>query len=151
MADQGLWYFAHPYTCKDVNGNYVPEGEEANFHLANIRAGELMKRGFNVYSPISHTHPIHRACPEFLARHEHDMWYVLDNEVIQQTNFKGIIVAPGWEHSTGILGEKAQFDAQGKPTLFYEDIIRTMKPMPSDAEWEAQRKQNEARIASRTG
>ena len=75
VGGKGLWYFAHPYTVKDDDGRYVPEGEEANFQLANIRAAELIRLGYNVYSPISHTHPIHRASPTFLGRHEHEVWY----------------------------------------------------------------------------
>ena len=122
-GSEGLWYFAHPYTCKDANGNYVPAGEDANFALANIRSGELLKRGYNVYSPISHTHPIHKATPDFLQRHEHEMWYVLDNQVIEKTDFKGIILAPEWEKSSGCRGELAMFKAQGKAVKYYAEIV----------------------------
>lgn len=122
-ANRGLWYFAHPYTCKDKNGNYIPEGEEANFVLCNIRAAELLVRGYNVYAPISHTHPIHRACPTFLARHEHELWYQLDNEVIDKTAWSGIILAPGWETSSGCKAEKERIESMDLPVLLYEDII----------------------------
>ncbi len=61
MANKGLWYFAHPYTCKDAEGYYVQAGEDANFAICCIRSGELLERGYNIYSPIAHTHPIHKA------------------------------------------------------------------------------------------
>ena len=124
MKTKGLWYFAHPYTCKDKDGNYVSLGEEANFRLSCMRAGELLKRGYNVYSPISHTHPIHIATPEFLKNHEHEMWYHLDNEVIKKTDFKGIILAPDWGTSTGCIAEKELIHwTQKKLCRLYDDII----------------------------
>jgi len=122
-TSKGLWYFAHPYTATDAEGNYVPAAEDANFALANMRAGELMKRGYNLYSPISHTHPIHKATPDFLKRHEHDMWYHLDNEFIKETNFLGIILAPGWEHSKGCLAELDLFKKQNKPARHYDNCL----------------------------
>ena len=124
MNTKGLFYFAHPYTCKDADGKYVFAGEEANFRICNIRAGELLKRGYNIYSPISHTHPIHIATPDFLKRHEHEMWYHLDNEVIAKCNFDGIILAPGWEKSSGCIAERQLFEELGKPILFYRDAIK---------------------------
>lgn len=128
MSDnKGLWYFAHPYTCRDENGHYVPEGEEANFQLANYRSGRLLLLGYNVYSPISHTHPIHRATPEFLARHEHEAWYRLDMDLISRTRFTGIILAPGWENSKGCIEERKWFESREFPVLFYEDVIRGVK------------------------
>ncbi len=123
LDSKGLWYFAHPYTCKDKNGNYVQAGEEANFRICCIRSGELMKRGYNIYSPIAHTHPIHMATPDFLARHEHEMWYRLDNEVIEKTAWTGIILAPGWEKSSGCKAELEQFQKRGLPALHYTQIV----------------------------
>jgi len=118
-----FYYFAHPYTCTDGE-RYVPEGEAANFRLACYRAGQLLLAGYNVFSPISHTHPIHRATPEFLARHEHKLWYDLDMEVIERTDFDGIILAPGWERSKGCREERRVFEKQGKRIAEYEDIMR---------------------------
>jgi hypothetical protein len=122
-TNRGLYYFAHPYTCRDDDGNFIPAGEEANFQLANIRAAELFNRGYNLYSPISHTHPIHRASPVFLQRHEHELWYQLDNEFIDKTHWSGIILAPGWENSAGCRAEKERIEKRGLAVLLYEDIV----------------------------
>lgn len=122
--NKGLWYFAHPYTVKDKNGNYVPNGEEANFRLCNYRASRLLLAGYNIYSPISHTHPIHIACPEFLATHEHEKWYQLDNDFINKTDWNGIILAPNWKNSSGCKAEKEQFELRNLPVLYYSDIIK---------------------------
>ena len=124
MMRPGLYYFAHPYTVKDEDGHYVYEAEEANFNLANIRAGKLIEAGYLIYSPISHTHPIHATMPQFLARHEHQRWYEIDAEFIANANWRGIILAPLWETSTGCRGEKAIFEEHGKEILFYCDLVR---------------------------
>ncbi|MCJ7482607.1 MAG: DUF1937 family protein [Thermodesulfovibrionales bacterium] len=133
--NRGLYYFAHPYTCVDADGNYVSEGEDANFRICNYRAGRLMSMGYNLYSPISHTHPIHRASPIFLARHEHEAWYYLDLEFIARTNFDGIILAPAWELSKGCQMEREAFERKNLPVYLYTDIINApAEPIEEECE-----------------
>lgn len=124
MTSKGLWYFAHPYTARNKGSRFVPEAEDANFQISNFRAGELLKRGYNVYSPISHTHPIHRATPDFLKNEEHDMWYHLDKDFIDKTDWAGIILAPGWETSKGCVTELKRFQRKGLKSKLYEDILK---------------------------
>ncbi len=124
MKTRGLFYFAHPYTCKDSEGKYVLAAEDANFRLCNYRAGQLIIRGYNVISPISHSHAIHTACVEFLKNHEHPLWYQLDQEVIDKCQWDGIILAPDWEHSPGCGAEHLCFVEKGLPVLFYDVIMR---------------------------
>jgi len=59
----------------------------------------------------------------FLARHEHEAWYDLDNEFIAKTQFDGIILAPGWEKSTGCKNEREQFGSRGLIAIEYEDAL----------------------------
>ena len=118
-----LYYFAHPYTCKDKEGKIIHVGEEANFNLCNIRGGELIEKGYMIYSPISHTHTIHVSNPQFLANNEYELWLKLDNLIIDKTDFDGIILAPEWESSNGCKKEKLIFEGKGLEVLFYEDII----------------------------
>lgn len=121
----GVWYFAHPYTKRSsIDGTFVPEAEEANFQLCNMRAAELFRRGINVYSPISHTHPIHRASPTFLGRHEHEMWYALDNEIIDSMHWKGIIMGPEWATSKGCCAERDRFLAKNLSCVEYYDMLQ---------------------------
>lgn len=120
---QGLWYFAHPYTVKDVNGRSLPEGQEANFKLCCYRSAELIKRGYMIYSPIVASHPIHISDPDFLRRNEWELWMDLDKEIIKRTKFTGIILAPNWQDSTGCNLEKTIFESNDKKVLFYNDII----------------------------
>ena len=122
-TDYGLWYFAHPYTCQDKDGNYVPEAEDANFMLACMRSGDLLLRGYNIYSPICHTHPIHRACPTLLKAKEHMLWYLLDNEFIDSADWKGIILAPDWEDSKGCVAEYKRIAGKGGEVKEYSKIM----------------------------
>lgn len=128
MESKGFYYFAHKYTCRDTTRpeeiKFVPEGEQANFELCNQRAARLIEAGYNIYSPISHTHPIHRASPAFLARHEHEAWYKLDMELIAKTAFDGIILAPGWEDSKGCKMERDWFVKKGLKILTYEEALK---------------------------
>ncbi len=120
---KGIWYFAHPYTCKDKNGNYVPGGEEANFRLCCYRSAKLIEAGYAIISPISHTHPIHMAYPPFVGQQVHDMWYEFDNEMIRQIPFKGIIMAPGWRDSKGCVAEVEMFHKLDRVQVHYNSII----------------------------
>jgi len=123
MKHLGFYYFAHPYTCKDQNGNYCLPAENAQFNICNQRAGKLMMAGYNIFSPISHSHPIHLATPAFLSGEVHGQWYDWDNEFIQKCNFDGIILAPGWEKSIGCVAEKKLFESQGKRVLYYAQAL----------------------------
>ena len=122
----GIWYLAHPYTCKDESGNYIAGGEEANFRLCNIRAAKLIERGFLIFSPISHTHPIHVAYPPFVGQSVHKMWYEFDNKIIEQIPFQGIILGPKWEKSVGCRAEKELFLKLCRKVLLYDDIMKNI-------------------------
>lgn len=113
-----LWYFAHIYTATDKRA------ELANFNLCCIRTAKLIKRGYFVYSPICHTHPIHMAWPEFLVNDERELWITLDMIIIKRTNFTGLILAPLWENSSGCRGEREIFISLGKPIKLYEDVMK---------------------------
>ena len=82
---KGLFYFAHPYTVKDIHGKRMPIAEEANFRMCNHRAANLIYLGFNVYSPISATHVIGYSLPGLVKSADVKMWYRLDNEIIDKT------------------------------------------------------------------
>ena len=115
----GIWYFAHPYTCKDDEGNYCSGGEEANFRLCCIRSAKLIEAGFIIFSPIAHSHPIHTAWPDFVGKQIHDMWYLIDNRIIDEVPFRGIIMAPKWETSKGCVCEKKRFENLNREVLYY--------------------------------
>ena len=121
MPKPGWWYLAHPYTCKNEKGDYVFEGEVANFNLANIRAAQLIDLGWKIYSPISHTHVIHCAWPPFVGAQVHAPWYEFDDDFIKTVPFAGIILSPGWEKSGGCQHEKELFESLGGQVLYLHE------------------------------
>jgi len=128
-AQLGLWYFAHPYTVLRADGSRNRLAEGANAVLANYRAGELLKAGYAVFSPISHSHGIDHTRPEFLADDEGGQlpWYEIDNLIIDRTRWDGIILAPGWENSVGCVAEVAVFRSKDLPVLLYEVALATAR------------------------
>lgn len=117
-----IYYFAHPYTTKDAEGRYVQAAECTMFDLCNQRSARLLEAGFNIYSPITHTHAIHMASRVFLQRHEHERWYELDNALIARVEWAGIIVAPGWTGSKGCRAEVELFEAMDLPVIEYASL-----------------------------
>jgi Domain of unknown function (DUF1937) len=139
----GMFYFAHPYTMKGPDGQYVFEAEEANFRMCSMRAGYLLQWGFNIYAPICHSHPIHMHTPRFLANEEHAVWYGLDNDFISRMRWDGIILAPEWQSSKGCRAEVMMFIRELKlPVLYYASIEREhrwasrIEDGPSPSRWQ---------------
>ena len=89
-----LYYLSHPYTGD----------EHANFLRANRLAAQLLQRGIGVFSPLSHSHPIHAVSPQAA-----ELWYALDKLIIAKTRWDGIFVVDGWEESVGCRWEVELF------------------------------------------
>lgn len=132
MSKDKLYYFAHPYTVKDKKGNNIHAGEEANFNLCCIRSVELLKRGYMIYAPVVHTHPMHIRSPEFLAKSEYELYMKLDGKIGEAC--KGIILGPGWHVSSGCKREHEDFKKRGLEVLLYEDIVKDNKIVIADTE-----------------
>lgn len=91
-----LIYLAAPYSHADA------EVREARFQAINKVAGELMKVGFFVYSPISHSHPIAQVCelPTDFA-----YWRDYCKAMIECCNELFVLMLPGWQESVGVNAE----------------------------------------------
>ena len=116
---KGLFYFAHPYTSDDKT-------EEDRFERCCRRSGNLLLSGYNLYSPIAATHPIHLATPELRNLSRENMWRFwtgIDNHLIGCVDWDGLILAPGWEASRGCTAERQLFEERGLPILRYEDLM----------------------------
>lgn len=111
MESEKLWYFAHPYSAKDVGG------ERRNFELCCIRAAKLLKLGYKLYVPICHTHPMHEAGPQ-----SWEFWLELDKLFVDRCD--GIILGPNWAFSRGCNKELNWFKEAGKPVLEYERLVK---------------------------
>ena len=103
-----LYYFAHPYSSNPID----------NFRLCVNKTARLLEAGFPVFSPIVYSHSV-----DMKKSHNKYFWENLDNLIIRKCDFAGIILAPGWEDSDGCRRERNLFKVQGKPVLFYSELI----------------------------
>lgn len=100
-----LIYLASPYTheCEAVRVD--------RFRMAAKAAADLMKHGLNIFSPISHTHPI----GEFGLRGDWEFWKQYDMEFLKVCVGMIVLTIPGWDTSAGIAGEIEIMRDMGKP------------------------------------
>ena len=101
-------YLASPYTDPD------PVVMEQRFDAVCRKAGELMKVGEVVYSPIAHTHPI--AVRTGLPR-DWEYWQRFDREMLRGASEVRILKLPGWETSKGVNAERAIARELGIPVV----------------------------------
>ena len=89
-------YLATPYSDPD------PAIREQRFQRVNKVAARLMKAGWHVFSPISHTHPIALAgdLPEGW-----DYWESYDRMMLAMCARLCVLNADGWQTSVGVQAE----------------------------------------------
>ncbi len=75
---------------------------ESRFDAVCRKAGELMKGGLVIYSPIAHCHPI--AVRTGLPR-DWSFWQKLDHDMIRGASAVWVLQLPGWETSKGVAAE----------------------------------------------
>lgn len=102
-------YLAIPYTGI----------ENTSFAVSTRIAGELMRRGFNVYSPITHSHEIAKVCE---LPTEWDYWEGVDREYIRACSELMVVCIDGWNESTGVRAEIKYADEIGIPVHFLTRI-----------------------------
>ena len=118
---KGLWYLAHPYTADtadEISRNVVS---------ADTIAARLIDKGYQIYSPISHTHQMHLIGVQLglWKVSEWKMWMDIDFEFIKHC--EGIIMSPYWSRSKGCRIELETFEDNGKKILYAEDLLEDIK------------------------
>ncbi len=91
-----LFYLATPYSHIDSAVRV------ARFKAVNRLAAKLMCKGLNIYSAISHTHPI--AVSGRLPK-EWEYWKNLDTIMLSKCIGIIIYTQPGWQSSKGVIAE----------------------------------------------
>jgi len=89
-------YLACPYSHPDESVKIC------RFNRVNKIAGQLMKMGYFVYSPISHSHPIDAACGNQMTHEEHmrqDAAHFIHCELMM------VATLDGWDKSKGVKEE----------------------------------------------
>lgn len=113
-----LFYLATAYSHPDESMR------EFRFRMACDVAGFLMAKGFNIFSPIAHTHPIAVRCE---LPKGWDYWGQYDQAVIARCDAMITLISPGWDVSKGMAAEIEIANQLGKPiyTLVYEIDLET--------------------------
>jgi hypothetical protein len=104
-------YLAIPYNHPD------PEVREKRFKLANRIAGQLIKIGLGVFSPISHGHPIANEMGLGLA---FETWQKIDYKLMDMCDIMLVVKTDGWKQSKGLRHEAAYMKRQGKTIIMLD-------------------------------
>jgi len=101
-----LIYLASPYT--PMNG----ESPEERVEIVTKVAAKLMAKGYIVFSPIVHSHPIADHLPESL-RFDHQFWMNQDLPILERCDQLIVLRLPGWDKSKGIAHEMVFAEEKG--------------------------------------
>jgi len=97
-------YIAHPYT-RNIKKNLKKVIKIAN---------EYLDKGYVIFSPITHSHPIDKK-----KYREPEFWYKQDLRLLEL--FDCILMCPGWENSKGCMMELTKARTFGLKIIYYED------------------------------
>jgi hypothetical protein len=89
--------------------------EAKRFQAANKAAADLMSKGYLVFSPISHTHPIHLAGN---LPGDYEFWRKYDQTFINWCDAVWVLKISGWSESKGIKQEVEYAEFIGKPVRY---------------------------------
>lgn len=109
---RGLVYLASPYTHRDMGV------QEQRYREVCRVAGELMRAGVKVFSPIAHSHPIAQVA--VLPGHW-DFWQAQCIDMIERCDCVLVLMLPGWNASRGIHEEVAFAFKRGMKVWFLDE------------------------------
>lgn len=96
-------YLAGPYTSADA------AGRAERFDALTKAAAKFISKGYIVYSPITHTHPIDVEMIEMGITNDSDYWCDFDETFMSVCTDMVILMLPGWQESSGIAREIEYF------------------------------------------
>lgn len=102
-------YLACPYTHEDS------KVRRDRFAQANKTAGELMKAGNIVFSPISHSHPVSLTLGN---ENNGKFWIKQDKAFIDWCDELYVLCIDGWDESVGIKEEVDYAKKLGKKVFW---------------------------------
>jgi hypothetical protein len=108
---KALTYLAAPYSHPDRKVRL------ARFNAVNVAAGQLMRQGHLVFSPISHTHPIAEAGGLPLGW---EFWAAFDRAYLEASRELIVLRLDGWRESVGVTAELAIAAELGIPVSYID-------------------------------
>jgi hypothetical protein len=112
-----LAYLATPYSLH-------PHGTVAAWQAACRLAGQLIRAGTNVYSPIAYLHAVGRYSG--IDPLDHEFWMRIDRAMMDRCDVLLVAHMAGWESSKGMAIEIADFERAGKPIFDVDPQTLTM-------------------------
>lgn len=104
LTEAPLTYLAVAYTYKHRDKRISEMVQQFRYEAATKATGWLInKRGWNVFSPITHSHPLHVLCPD--VRGDWDFWKAIDTQYLQISQRIVVLTLPGWQKSIGVTAE----------------------------------------------
>jgi hypothetical protein len=96
-----LTYLCSPYSPKGVTDPLeAKQIREQRFIEVSQMAAKLMEKGYYIFCPIAHSHPIEvYGLPDIKSG---DWWLKQDFEIIKHCGLVLIYTMPGWDQSYGI-------------------------------------------------
>ncbi len=105
-------YLGAPYSHPN------PLWMKLRFELINLAAFQLIRRGFIVFSPVSHSHPIANTATSKEVVQDHDLWVRQDEYFMKWADVLAVLELPGWRDSRGLLFERTWFKEHNKPIAY---------------------------------
>ena len=90
---------------------------EERYLAACLKASQLAKEGYFVYSPIAHWHPIAKL---YGLPRDWEFWKKMDREAISILDEMRVLKLKDWSISTGIGNEILIARELGKPYIFID-------------------------------
>ncbi len=114
---QTFTYLAGPYS------HFDQEVMMLRFKALTLAAGWLIKRGYKVFSPVTHSHPI---AIENDIEVSFNGWKEFDLMMVDLSDSLTVVMLPGWRNSVGVLTEIKRAETQGKPITWLP--VATFEP-----------------------
>jgi hypothetical protein len=102
-------YLATPYSHKGLLGRWVMW---MRFRIVTRIAAKIMQKGYNVFSPITLTHPIARLGN--IDQIDHEFWLKMDKWYVDRCDELWVVMLDGWKDSAGVKREIGWALWQGK-------------------------------------
>ena len=106
-----LIYLASPYTDEDF------AIQEQRWKQACAATAHFIQRGYIVYCPIAHCHPIDIAARGTIT---YDQWIEHSDTMLALCNVLYVLMLKGWVKSNGVAGEIEKAKQQSMPILYVD-------------------------------